>query len=199
MEVIDVVQGTEAWLSLRCGIPTTSNFDKIITPKGEPSKQREKYLWKLAGERITKIPENGYKNTAMEIGIEREAEARGTYELITGKDVTQVGFCMSGEKRKYGASPDGLIDDDGLIEIKSPLIATHISYLLKGELPSVYIPQVQGQLFVTGRKWCDFMSYYPGIKPFIFRVFPHDWFIEFLQKELFSFCDELERVVKKIQ
>jgi len=200
MEIINCEQRSEEWFAARCGIPTASNFDKIISSEGKRSKQRNNYIWKLAGERVTKTPEeNSYKNMAMEIGMEREAEARETYELITGQEVTQVGFCVGIRKYKYGASPDGLIGDDGCLEIKCPLVSTHISYLIKGVLPATYIPQVQGQLLVTGRKWCDFVSYFPGVKPFILRVFPDKLFMELLIKELLDFCDELENVVKKLQ
>lgn len=199
MKVSNCIQGSEEWHALRCGIPTASNFDKIVQASGLPSKQRDKYLWRIAGERVTGIAEMTYKNAAMEIGSEREAEARETYELITGSEVTEVGFCMSEGKRKYGASPDGLIGEDGELEIKCPLIATHVSYLIKGTLPTDYIQQVQGQLYVTGCNWCDFMSYYPGLRPFILRIYPDKKFVSLFKKELFSFCDELEKVIEKIK
>ncbi len=198
MKTFDCIQGTEEWHALRCGIPTASNFDKIITPQGAASKQREKYLWRLAGEGITGIQELGYKSAAMEVGSEREQEARETYELITGIEVVQVGFCMPRGIR-CGASPDGLVGKDGEIEIKCPLIATHVSYLLKNKLPNDYIPQVQGQMFVTGRKWCDFMSYFPGLRPLIIRIYPDPEFQKKLKDELKQFCLDLEKIGDKIK
>jgi len=196
MNIIDCIQGTQEWLVARCGMPTASNFDKIITMDGKPSRQREKYLYQLAGEKIIGKPEETYKNDVMQRGQEMEVEARQLYELITGKVVKQVGLCVEGN---YAASPDGLVDDDGLIEIKCPTLATHVCYLLKGELPSDYFQQIQGQLLVTGRKWVDFMSYYPAIKPFIIRVKPDKDFLKALKAELDVFCKDLKNTAEKLK
>ncbi len=195
MKIIDCVQSSPEWHAARCGVPTSSNFDKLVTSKGLPSKQKDKYLWRLAGERVTRVSEEGYKNATMDRGNILEAEARETYEFITGKTVTEVGFCLA---EGYGASPDGLVDDDGMLEIKCPIISTHVSYLLKGVMPIDYVQQVQGQLLVTGRKWCDFMSYFPSLRPLIIRIYPDKDFQEALKKELVSFCNELDKVVEKI-
>jgi len=196
MKIIDCVQGSPEWFAARCGIPTASNFDKIITIDGKPSKQREKYLYRLAGERITQKPEASYQNESMARGVEMEAEARTLYELMTGKTVGIVGVCSQGN---YSASPDGLVNGDGLLEIKCPLLSTHVSYLLQNELPSEYFQQVQGQLFVTERKYCDFMSYYPAIKPFIITVKPDKKFHKALKTELDLFCKELEEITNKLK
>lgn len=195
MKILDVVQGSPEWHLARCGIPTASNFDKIVTTKGERSKQAEKYLYQLAGERIIGKAEETYQNGNMQRGTEMEVEARQLYELMTGKTVLQVGLCV---EDGYGASPDGMIDEDGLLEIKSPLLSTHVSYLLDNKLPSEYYQQTQGQLLITGRKWLDFMSYYPAMKPFIIRVTPDKEFQEALKKELKAFCKELDETVKKL-
>ena len=199
MKIFDCIQGSEEWHALRCGVPTASNFDKIVTPQGAASKQRDKYLWRLAGEGITGSQENGYKSAAMEGGKDREEEARETYELITDTGVDQVGFCMPEAGLRCGASPDGLVGKDGEIEIKCPLIATHVSYLIKNTLPSEYIPQVQGQLFVTGRKWCDFIGYYLGIKPLIIRIERDETFLAALDFELKLFVKVLEIITNKIR
>lgn len=196
MKILDFPQGSPEWHAIRCGIPTASNFDNIITSKGLPSKQREKFLYKLAGERITKIADIGFKSPTMELGSVLEAEARQVYEFATDSLVDTVGFCLEG---MWGCSPDGMVGKDGLIEIKCPLMSTHVSYLLKNRVPPDYIPQIQGQLFVTGRQWCDFMSYYPGLRPLIIRVNRDEPFIKLLEKELISFCDELEKVVEVIK
>jgi putative phage-type endonuclease len=198
MKIIDVKQGTDEWLIARIGIPTASNFDKIITTKGERSKSREKYLYQLAGEKIVGKAEETYKNGAMQRGIEMEAEARQAYEIMTGFDVQQVGFCLA-DDGSHGASPDGLVGTDGEIEIKCPTLAVHVSYLLEGKLPTDYFQQTQGQLFVTGRKWLDFVSYYPGIKPLIVRVKPDKEFIEKLENEVKDFCADLVKVFEKLR
>lgn len=197
MKIIDCVQGTPEWDAVRVGIPTASNFDKIITTKGEPSKQCIKYLYQLAGESITGIPEDKYKNENMQRGIEMEDEARQLYTLISGNKVDQVGFCL--DDAGYGASPDGMVEKDGLLEIKCPTIAVHVDYLIKNSLPSDYFQQAQGQLLVTGRKWGDFMSYYPGLKPLIVRVERDEVFLKALKSELSLFMEELVTVIKKIR
>ncbi len=196
MKIIDCIQGNPNWHAARCGIPTASNFDKIITTKGEPSKQRIKYLYQLAGEAITGIAEETYKNGNMERGIEMEDEARQLYALISGNKVDPVGFCLSDG---YGASPDGLVGEEGLLEIKCPTIAVHVSYLLDGSLPMDYFLQTQGQLLVTERKWLDFASYYPGLKPLIVRVKRDEKFLKVLRVELELFVRELTEVIKKIK
>ncbi len=199
MKVIDVQQGTPEWLAVRCGVPSASNFDLIIDTKGNPSKQRQKYLYRLAGEKITGVSEETYQNGAMKRGIEMEPEARETYELITDAQVQQVGFCLVDGAHAFGASPDGLIGDDGLLEIKCPTLAVHVGYLLGKVLPADYYQQTQGQLLVTGRAWLDFVSYYPGIRPLIVRATPDMAYQQILRAELERFCDELKTVVSKLK
>jgi len=196
MKIVECQQRTDDWYDIRCGIPSASNFDKIITIDGKPSKQREKYLYQLAGEILLGRQEETYQNGAMQRGIEMEAEARQLYELITGQEVKQVGFCI---EKNYGASPDGVIGEEGLLEIKCPILSTHISYLLKNELPSEYYQQTQGQLLVTGYKWVDFLSYYPAIKSFLIRVTPDPKFQEALKTELNKFCKELNEITNKLK
>jgi putative phage-type endonuclease len=192
-----VEQRTEEWYKLRAGVPTASSFDKIVTTKGEPSKQAEKYLYRLAGERIIGKPAEAFQSEAMARGIEMENEARLGYSITTGLNVDGVGFCVADEG--YGCSPDGFIGDDGLLEIKCPNIDTHVGYLIDDCLPTTYFQQVQGQLLVTGRKWCDFVSYYPGLKMLIVRVEPDKSFQEKLHGELVMFCHKLDTIVKQIQ
>lgn len=198
MKIIECVQGSPEWHLARAGIPSASNFDKIITTKGERSKTREKYLYRLAVEKITGKTEETYQNATMQRGILMEEEARQMYEIVTGKAVVQVGFCVMEGGIVAGASPDGMVDDDGALEIKCPMPETHVSYLLENKLPTDYFQQTQGQLFVTGRKYVDFVSYYPGIKPLIIRVEPDKEFQKKLAGELESFCIDLTEVVKKI-
>ena|SRR3990167_2348833 len=196
MKIIECIQGTEEWMRARAGVPSASNFDKIVTMKGEPSKQRQKYLYQLAGERITGIPEEIYQNLAMQRGLELETEARNLYQVINDEIVTEVGFCMA---EGYGASPDGLVGEKGGLEIKCPTLAVHVGYLIEGILPTDYFQQVQGNLLSSGREWWDFMSYYPAMKPLIIRVKRDEIFLKSLKIELEVFCHELDRLVEKIR
>ena len=198
MIILDIEQGSPEWYAARAGYPSASNFDKIITSKGEPSKQRMAYLYRLAGERLTGMPMETYTNGNMERGKELEAEARAAYEFITDNEVKQVGFCMN-EGQSYGNSPDGLIGEDGGLEIKCPTLSVAVEYLDKGVLPTAYWQQVQGSLLVTGRKWWDFVSYYPGLPLFIVRVERDEKFIEKLHDELTVFCVELDELTARIK
>lgn len=196
MTVIDCVQGSEEWFKARCGIPTASCFNKFTTPTGKPSIQRLKYMQQLAGERITGKKDQAYQSDAMKRGVELEPEARALYEIITKTQVQSVGFCLEGS---YGASPDGLVGDEGCIEIKCPGMSTHVSYLVENEVPQDYVLQVQGILLVTGREWCDFVSYYPEMKPLIVRVFPDTAIQLTLHNELSLFCSQLDDLVNQIK
>ena len=196
MEIHNVDQCSPEWFALRCGVPTASNFSKIVTSKGEYSKQAEKYVYQLAGEKASGIKCQGYQSKAMEIGVETEDEARRVYELSSGETVKQVGFCLADG---YGCSPDGMIGDYGLVEIKCPLVQTQVKYLLDEKLPTEYIQQVQGQLLVTGREWCDFVSYFPGLKTLIVRVYSDLVFQEKLKEGLTEFNRELDLIVDKIK
>ena len=196
MKIIECIQGTAEWYKAKCGIPSASNFNMIITIDGKLSKQRQKYLYRLAGETLTGISEESYQNEAMLRGKEMEAEARELYQLITNKKVEEVGFCLADG---YGASPDGLVGKEGLLEVKCPNMATHIGYLLGNVLPTDYFQQCQGQLLVTGRKWVDFLSYFPGLRPFIIRVNRDEKFLKALRMELEVFCVELKDIINKIK
>jgi len=199
MITFDHEQLSPEWFACRLGIPSASNFDKIITSKGTPSKQRDKYLYKLAGEYVSGMPEDTYQNAAMARGCELESDARQLYQIMEDVTVEEVGFCVVDGQYKSGASPDGLVGSDGLIEIKCPNIATHVGYLLAGYAPTEYFQQMQGQLFVTGRQWVDFFSYYPTLNPLLIRVHRDEKFIAALEIELRLFCEKLEEVINKIK
>ena len=192
-------QCSPEWFAARLGRPSASQFDKIITTKGERSKQRTKYMYQLAGERISGAREESYTNAAMQRGTEMEPEARALYELLHDSQVDQVGMCYKDEARLFSCSPDGLIGTNGGLEIKCPSMAVHIEYLIGGKLPTDYYQQVHGSLLITGREWWDFCSYYPGIKPLIVRVYPDEKFLASLESELICFCEELSEVVEKIK
>ena len=196
---VDVLQGSPEWFAARCGIPSASKFDKIVTSVGKPSKEAKKYMYQLAAERVTGRTEESYTNAIMERGKETEAEARNLYEMLHDVKIAQVGVCYPDDRKLCAASPDGLIGGDGLIEIKCPLAYASVGYILDGTLPTDYVQQVQGQLYVTGRKWLDFLSYYPGLKPMIVRVQRDEEFIRALTVELEVFCRQLDETVARIK
>lgn len=198
MKILEMEQGSPEWHAARCGIPTASCFDMLVTSKGEQSKQRTKYMYRLAGERVCGVAEESYQSAAMQRGKEIEDEARSFYEFTTGESVRKVGFCLS-DCGRWGASPDGLVGQDGLLEIKCPTLAVHVGYLLDGKVPTDYFQQTQGQLYVTGRKWSDFISYYSGLRPLLIRVTPDPAFHVALENELNGFCNELEQIIGRIK
>ena len=196
MKIINCEQRSPEWFASRSGVPSASEFDKIVTSDGSPSKQRTKYLYELVGQKLGALPEESYTNKAIENGILRESEAREMYSRDV-KPVNEVGFCIHDEG--YGASPDGLVEEDGMIEIKCPVLSTHIEYLIKQKLPTDYVQQVQGQLLVTGRKYNDFISYYPNLKPLVVRVYRDEVFISRLRSELLKFIQELNELTEKLR
>lgn len=191
MLVSNFEQGSQEWLQSRLGKPTASNFGKLITPTGKPSTSAEGYINELIAQKITgELPEF-YTNAAMERGNELEPAAKALYEFINGDEVVEVGLCLH-DTLDCGASPDGLIGVDGGIEIKCPLPHTHIAYLREGVVPSKYIPQIQGCLWITGREWWDFMSYHPAMEDLIVRVERDNEYIKKL-------ADQVERAVDIIK
>ena len=160
--ILNCEQGSEAWHQARLGIPTASQFDRIITASGTASKQATGYLAELLAEHITGQAEDNYQSADMQRGVELEPAARACYELETGHDVVQVGGVYLDEAKNIMASPDGLIA--GMrrgLEIKSPKLSTHIRYILEDGLPTQYVLQVQGGMWVTGYDEWDFVSYCP--------------------------------------
>lgn len=194
------VQLSPDWHELRRGVPTASNFDRIIQAvKGDYSKAASKYIAELIAETVHYDP-NAFTekpmNAAMRHGVDCEPEARRWYEMHHDCHVRQVGFVVSGCGR-FGCSPDGLVGDDGLLELKCPQPATHVEYLMERVLPNEYKAQVHGQLLVTGRKWVDFMSYAVCHKPFIVRVYP-DEFTKKLRKHLETFSGHYQAALNLI-
>jgi len=198
MKIIRVPQRSLEWYEARRGIPTASNFNKIVTSNGSPSKQAEGYLYQLVAERLAGVREEAYISPAMLEGIAREAESRRVYAMLREVEVEEVGFCID-DSGRYGCSPDGLIGEDGVLELKNPQGKAAVEYLVSGTLPTAYVQQVQGQLLVTGREWCDFVSYYPGLPTLIVRVERDEVFVSKLRDALEAFCDKLDEVCKVIR
>lgn len=182
MQIINVEQGTDEWLRARLGVPTASCYSKLITTQSKRSTQAESYINELIGQRITgEIPET-FKSEAMERGNELEPQARAYYELMTDNEVEEVGLIIN--DIGAGCSPDGLIGEDGGLEIKCPKLSTHIGYLRAGKLPSKYMQQVQGCMYITNRDWWDFMSFHPDVESMIIRVYRDEEFIIALHNTL---------------
>lgn len=190
-------QGSDEWRLARMGIPTASAFDKIITPKTmKPSESRTKYAHKLIAERVLGRPQEDESAGFARRGQEMEANARGYYEFIRGVDVDRVGFIMTND-RKVGASPDGLVEANGLLELKCPSAPVHIGYLLDEEGIG-YRCQVQGQLYVAERDWVDTVSFHPELPDIIRRVGRDETFIKALGLALDSFNEFVESCLAKL-
>jgi putative phage-type endonuclease len=157
-------QRTEDWFEARLGRVTASRTaDVMAKTKTGYSASRANYMAQLITERLTGRSESGFSSAAMQWGTETEPQARAAYELMTGRDVIEVGFIQHPVVLDFGASPDGLVGDDGLIEIKCPNTATHIETLLNEKVPSKYNIQMQVQMLCTDRAWCDFVSFDPRL------------------------------------
>lgn len=198
IKIIDCLQGSEQWHTARLGKATTSNFHKVLA-KGSGS-TRFQYLAAVATERITGKRTPGIETPDMKRGIELEAQARAMYEVIANLTVQQVGFIQF--NNDIGCSPDGLIDEDGTLEIKCPKLETHKKYIADGKLPSIYVPQVQGTLWVTGRKWCDFVSYCPEHEetPYWYRRIHRDEAkIAEIEVEVRAFVADIEKLMNNLE
>ena len=193
-------QNSDGWFLDRCGIPTSSNFDKIITPTGKASSSAGTYMNQLLAEHYIGKPVDQWDGTKwMERGNEIEEEAMATYNLITGNVMQEVNFCYLDEKKLVGSSPDGFINDDGLGEIKCPKASTMISFMLKDVFPLKYKPQIQGQFWITERVWCHFIAYHPDMEPFIVRVERDEEFIKLLSDEIECFIEEMLEKREQLQ
>ena len=190
MRVINVEQGSREWVEARLGIPTASAFKRIVTSTGKLSAQRDAYQAELLSEWVFGEPAKDFDTTWTERGKVLEPDARRYYSFHTDTEARTVGFCLRDDSIA-GASPDGLVGDDGLLELKCPREDTHLLYLSRGVLPTDYKAQVQGQLWVTGRAWADFMSYCPELPPFLIRVEPDRKFQSALDDHMPTFHAEL--------
>lgn len=192
----DVVQGSPEWFSSRCGKVTASRVADILAKtKSGPSASRTNYMAQLIAERLTGTVEQSFTNAAMQWGTEKEPLARQAYEQEKFVGVTEVGFVPHPTIEMAGASPDGLVGEGGLVEIKAPNTATHLDTLLGGSIPSKYRHQMMWQMACTGRSWCDFVSYDPRLPQsmalFIKRLERDDAEINMLETEVRAFLAEI--------
>lgn len=197
-------QRDDDWYAARCGKATASRFRDVMArlKNGSPAADRQKYLTELVVERLTGQPATGYENAAMRWGTEQEAAARAAYEQRTGEVVDETGF-VAHDVLMAGCSPDGLIDWEGLIEIKCPFnSATHIETLLNG-MPAEHMPQIQGQMWITGREWCDFVSFDPRmpaeLQLHVQRINRDPAFIADLERQVTEFLAEVGAQVEALR
>lgn len=196
-------QRTEEWFAARLGKVTGSKVaDVIARTKTGYSATRANYLAQLAIERMTGVQADSYTNAAMEWGTLQEPLARSEYESLTGNLVEEIGFVTHPEIVMSGASPDGLVGNSGLIEIKCPNSATHIEYIRGEKAPAKYLPQMAFQMACTGRDWCDFMSFDPrmpeGLQAFLVRYHRDDDYIAEIESEIVKFLGEVDTTVAEL-
>jgi predicted phage-related endonuclease len=194
LEIITCDQNSPEWFAARLGIVTASEFDSVLA-KGE-GKTRLKYMRTLAGQILSGRCEEGFSNAHTERGHAQESEARELYSFMTDAEPQLVGFLKRG---RVGASPDALIGDKGLLEIKTKLQHLQVECLLNDVLPSEHRKQVQGQLWVSGREFVDFVSYCPGLPLFVKRVTRDERLIAEIKVAVDDFIGELDMMVGKLQ
>lgn len=198
-----VEQGSDEWKRLRLGHITASNVaDVMAKGKGGEATTRYKYKMRLVAERLTNEVPESYSNSAMEWGVQMEPIARMQYEAKADVLVDKTGFWYHPSIDWVGVSPDGLVGDDGLVEIKCPNTTTHIDYLFANKVPAEYYKQVQCQLWVTGRQWCDFVSFDPRLPSrnqlFIIRTNRDEELIKEMESEVVKFLAEVEELIIKL-
>lgn len=204
MIIHDVTQGSDEWQLLRASKPTSSNFGSLVSGLGKPSDGLAKYAHILAIEKYLGGPiDDGWQgNIFTTRGKELEAEARAEYEMTNQVEIKKVGF-ITDDLMRYGASTDGLVGDDGVVEIKN-MIATRFGKLKiywgkYKKIPPEYIPQIQGELFVSQRAWCDWMAYHPQFDPIIVRHFPIPEFHAVLETQLMAVLAERNNIFKLLK
>lgn len=198
LETIACEQGSPDWARARLGIPTASEFASVMAKgrAGAESRTRQSYLYKLAGERLTGEPMESIFTAHMERGKLMEEEARAVYAFTTDRPCERIGFLRRG---RAGASPDALIGEDGLLEIKTKLPHLTIEAILRGEFPAEHKAQCQGQLWISGRAWIDIAIYWPGLPMFITRAERDEAYIRELADAIEAFNGELDGIVEQVR
>ena len=202
MKVIDAVQGTPEWLAARAGRVTASMISAVLM-KPETAGFRD-YQAQLVAEILTVKPQGSdYTNVHMQFGTETEPLARSAYEAETGFSVDEVGLCIHPIIERAGASPDGLVGNSGLVEIKCPKVATHLAYLIAGVVPAGYKNQMMWQMACTGLDWCDFVSFRPDLPEhlqlFIVRFKRDSAKILELETAVISFLSTVDAMLAKLK
>jgi len=196
-------QGSAEWLAARAGHVTASRLKDVLAKiKTGEAATRRTYRIQLVTERLTGLPQESYKNSAMEWGTATEPQARMAYEAATGRMVFEKGFLKHPELEWIGASPDGLVDDLGGIEIKCPYnSAVHVETIMS-KMPAEHVAQIQGCMWVTGRQWWDFVSFDPRmpahLRLYVERVARDPEYIDMLATEVSHFLDEVAATTKTL-
>lgn len=199
MKIIDCKQGSGQWLAARAGVITASEFDSLMTPlwKKKTGETPQTYIVRKVAEACMGIPLTDPSAWVMDQGVILESEAIPWLEFTHSLSVQRVGFVTSDDGR-IGCSPDGLIGDDGGIEIKCPQPTAHVKYLLAGSVPPDYLAQVHGSMYVTGRRWWKFLSYSRQFPPVLVHVDRDDEIIgkidAVIQESLADFEEKLKNV-----
>ena len=201
----EILQRTPEWFELRLGKVTASRIgDLMAKTRSGYSASRANYMAELAIQRLTgSTVEQGFTSPAMLWGTEQESNARNAYSFFTDNEVNEIAFINHPTIEQAGASPDGLVGDDGLVEIKCPNSATHLDTLLTGKINNKYLLQMQWQMACSGRKWCDFVSFDPrfpeDLKIFIKRVNRDDELIAEITEEVKKFLAELDETMTQLE
>lgn len=196
-------QRSEEWFKARLGKATGSKFhDAVSFTRSGESAYRRNYRYQLIAERLTGERTEIYTNAAMQWGIDNEDSARLAYEFATGNEVKEEGFITHPEVKDAGISPDGLVGEEGGVEIKCPEIATHIETLSRKQVPSKYREQVVGAMWVTGRKWWDFVSYDPRLpehlQMIVIRVERDEQEIKDFEEKIKDFLREVDKEYERV-
>ena len=202
MIIHDVQQGSDEWLALRAGIPTGSEFSKLVTSQAKPSKSMSDYAAILAAEAYAGHPVDAWNgNQYTDRGTELEPAARATYEFEKGVKVQEVGF-ITDDLKRWGCSPDGLVGDDGMVEYKCQIAKCHIQTLLyfkkHGKCPTNYYAQCQGEMFVAERQWNDLVFYHPDLPTITIRQTPDPVLVAELEKQLLAVCAERDEILRTL-
>ena len=202
-DAIHIEQGTDEWKRARLGYVSASNLDAVMAKgKSGEATTRKNYKIRLVAERLTGDIGDSYSNAAMEWGVQTESQAAMAYEVAKETLLDKTGFWKHNQIQWLGCSPDRLVGNDGLVEIKCPNTTTHIDYWLAKKVPSEYVKQVQGQLWVMEREWCDFVSFDPRLpeknRLLIVRAYRDEEFIKQMQQEVKQFLNEVEALIIKL-
>lgn len=200
----DIEQRSADWFAIRCGKVTASRIADVMAKlkSGQPAATRTNYQAQLVTERLTGTVADSFTNAAMQWGIDTEDQARAMYAFHTGHETAEIGFVVHPTIADSGASPDGLVGEDGLVEIKCPNSATHIDTLKGGDIPDKYVKQMQWQMACTGRAWCDFASFDPRLpvemQLHVERVERDDILIAEIEAEVIAFLADVEADVAEL-
>ncbi len=200
----EIIQGSADWFAARAGKVTASRVSDVIAKtKSGASASRATYMGQIIAERLTGLMAESFSSGPMKWGIETEPQARAAYTFYRDQDVVEMGFANHPTIQWAGASPDGLVGDNGLVEIKCPNTATHIETLLGQSVPSKYVTQMQFQMACTGRAWCDFASFDPrmpeDMQLFVKRVDRDNAMIAEHEAEIIAFLAEVEEKIAALR